>query len=61
MAIGRSLYCGFSADIPARANSVLDDEGLTESLESHCPIRRATMSFGPPAGNGEIKRTGRVG
>jgi len=40
---------------------VLDDELLTESPRQPLAHRRAMMSFGPPAGKPEIKRTGRDG
>jgi hypothetical protein len=35
--------------------------GWPSRSDSHCPIRRATMSVAPPGASGTITRTGRVG
>src|SRR5262245_9642776 len=35
--------------------------GWPSRSDSHCAIRRATMSVAPPAASGTIRRTGRVG
>jgi hypothetical protein len=49
------------AKIAAGARPILNDECLTSRSDSHCPIRRATMSVPPPGPKGTISRTGRDG